>query len=265
MNARTLLREVEGLEARRPSSRSVPEDPVEFARSVGLDPDEWQRRALASDASRQLYNCSRQSGKSSVAACLAVHIALTDPGALVLLLSPGLRQSQELFKKCADFYHAAREPVPTKGRSALRLELASGSRIISLPAAESTVRGYSSVRALIVDEASRVPDDLYRAARPFLAVSAGRLIAPSTPAGKRGWWHTEWTEGEGWERYEVKAAECPRIPPEFLAEERAALPDRVYRQEYMCSFEDVDDSVFTFDVVDRAVSSDVEPLFGGAA
>ncbi len=51
-------------------------DRAAFARSVGLDPDPWQEDALRSDAPRQLFNASRQSGKSTVAAVLAVHTAL---------------------------------------------------------------------------------------------------------------------------------------------------------------------------------------------
>jgi hypothetical protein len=49
--------------------------------------------------------------------------------------------------------------------SALRLELANGSRIVSLPGSGETVRGYSAPRLVIVDEASRVPDELMGANR----------------------------------------------------------------------------------------------------
>jgi hypothetical protein len=44
---------------------------------------------------------------------------------------------------------------------------------------------------LVIDEASRVDDTLYLAVRPLLAVSGGRLVALSTPFGKRGWFHDE--------------------------------------------------------------------------
>ena len=84
----------------------------------------------------------------------------------------------------------------------------------------------------------------------------------STPYGKRGVFYEEWTSGHGWERYEVKAEECPRIPKVFLEEERDALPSWVYRQEYECSFEDTEDVVFTYEMVEQAVSNEVTPLFG---
>ena len=98
----------------------------------------------------------------------------------------------------------------------------------------------------------------------MLAVSGGALLILSTPYGKRGVFFKEWSEGEGWERYEVPAAECPRISPEFLEEEREALPSWVYRQDYECSFEETEDQVFTHEMVERAVTSEVTPLFGGA-
>ena len=73
-------------------------DRVAFARAAEIEPDDWQQDALHSAAPRQLYNCARQSGKSTVAGVLAAHTALYEPGSLVLLVSPTLRQSQELFK-----------------------------------------------------------------------------------------------------------------------------------------------------------------------
>ncbi len=237
-------------------------DPVAFARAAGIEPDDWQADVLRSSASRVLLNCSRQSGKSTITAALAVHTAIYDPGALILLLSPSLRQSQELFKKCIAVYRGAGRPVPPFAESAMRLELENGSRVVSLPGTETSIRGYSAVRLLVVDEAARVEDSLYMSVRPMLAVSAGRLIALSTPFGTRGWWHHEWTEGgQGWERVEVHATECPRIPTSFLAEERAAIGDWWFRQEYCCSFEESTDQVFSYDVVMGALTDDVTPLF----
>jgi hypothetical protein len=64
--------------------------------------------------------------------------------------------------------------------SSLRLELSNGSRIISLPASDATVRGYSNCSLLIIDEAPSVPDALIGAITPSLAVSDGRLIGAIT-------------------------------------------------------------------------------------
>jgi len=232
-------------------------DPVRLAQRVGIEPDDWQADVLRSTAPRLLLNCSRQSGKSTITAVLAIHTALYDAGALTLLLSPSLRQSQELFKKVVAVYRAAGRPVPPESENALSLVLENGSRIVSLPGKEETVRGFSGVRLLVVDEASRVDDGLYLSVRPMLAVSAGRLIAMSTPFGTRGWWYDAWRGMEPWRRYEVPATLCPRIAPSFLAEEERTLGEFWYQQEYLCRFLDAQSQVFRREDVDRAFTEEV--------
>ncbi len=233
-------------------------DPVALAHRVGLEPDSWQLDVLRSQSPRILLNCSRQSGKSTVTALLAVHTALFKKDALVLLLSPTLRQSGELFKKALEVYRALRSPIGVESESALRLELANGSRIVSLPGKEHTVRGFSGVTLLAVDEAARVPDELYLSVRPMLAVSGGRLLALSTPFGTRGWWYRAWHSEESWERYRITATECPRISPEFLTVERQAMGQWWFDQEYMCQFSESYNQPFTAAELDRAFSEDVE-------
>ncbi len=240
-------------------------DPVRLSQQAGITPDPWQAEVLRSSAPRLLLNCSRQSGKSTTVATLGLHTALYDAGALVLLLSPSLRQSGELFRKCLDVYRILGRPVPAESESALTLTLENGSRIVSLPGKEGTIRGFSGVRLLVVDEAARVPDDLYKALRPMLAVGGGRLVALSTPFGKRGWWFDEWQEGgPGWERYEIPAAMCPRIPPGFLADERRSLGPWWYQQEYECQFSETSAQLFSYDALMATVSPDIAPLFAQA-
>jgi hypothetical protein len=265
VNTAQLRREIEGLRARRPDRRaSIPSDRVEFARLLGIDPDGWQERLLRSDASRVLLLCSRQAGKSTMAALIGLHRALTQPAALVLILAPAERQAKETFAKAAAFYRTLGHPTPADSYRKLGMELTNGSRIEALPGTERTIRGFSGVDLLILDEAARVDDGLYFAVRPMLAVSGGALIMLSTPAGRRGVFHEEWTEGAGWERYEAPASQCPRISAEFLEEERRALPRRIFRQEYECSFEETDDQVFSFEDVQGAITEEVTPLFGEA-
>jgi len=226
-----------------------------------MTPDPWQAGLLRCPSPRLLMLCSRQSGKSTTAAALALQAALLEPRSLVLLLSPTLRQSGELFRdKVKRLYNDLGRPVATVQDSALTMELANGSRIVSLPGDEETVRGYSGVRLLVIDEAARVPDPLYYAVRPMLAVSGGRLVALSTPFGRRGWFCDEWDSRNPWERVRITADHCPRITAEFLAEERAALGSRWFNQEYHCSFEDMAGAVFAGVDIDRALANDLEPL-----
>jgi Terminase large subunit, T4likevirus-type, N-terminal len=237
-------------------------DRVSFARKAGVDPDPWQRDLLESPSERVILNCCRQSGKSTMTAIVALHRALYHPGSLILCLAPALRQSQELFGKVLGFYRDLDRPITAQAERKLSLELENESRIVTLPGTEKTIRGFSGAALLIVDEASRVADELYFAVRPMLAVSGGSLMMLSTPYGKRGIFFEEWSHGEGWERYEVSARDCPRISASFLEEEKRALPARVYRQEYECSFEETSDQVFSFEDVTGALDPVVTPLFG---
>jgi terminase large subunit-like protein len=237
-------------------------DRVSFAKRLGLEPDPWQEDLLRSASERVLLNCCRQSGKSTMTAVIALHRALYHPGSLILCLAPALRQSQELFGKVLGFYRDLGRPVSPQAERKLSLELENGSRIVTLPGSEKTIRGFSGTSLLVLDEAARVEDGLYFAVRPMLAVSGGALMMLTTPYGKRGIFYEEWTGGLGWERYEVPASQCPWISEGFLEEERVSLPPFIFRQEYECSFEETEDQVFTTDLIDRAVTDEVKPLFG---
>ena len=231
---------------------------VELARSAGIIPDDWQRDVLESRSRRLLLNCCRQSGKSTITAIVAVDTALSMPRSLVLLVSPTLRQSGELFKKALAVYRAAGRPVTADAETALSLTLSNGSRLVSLPGKEGTVRSYSGVALIAIDEASRVPNDLYLSLRPMLAVSGGRLIALSTPFGTRGWWYEAWRSREAWERVKITAEQVGRIPADFLAEEERTLGPWWYRQEYFGEFMDSQSQIFTRAEIDRAFAEEVE-------
>lgn len=269
MATRFLTRRLHRLEARA-ARRSQPDhpvlarlrdDPAQLMVASGMPPDPWQEKLLQSPASQIQLLCSRQAGKSSVAAALALLTALLRPRSPVLVLSPSQRQSGELFRKVLELFVAVGRPMAVVAESALRLELANGSRVVSLPGDEKNIRCFSGVALLVIDEAARVADALYCAVRPMLAVSHGRLVALSTPFGKRGWFHDEWHGTGDWERVMITADQCPRISPAFLAEERRALGDRWYRQEYGCEFNEVIDAVFSYADIQAALSDDVKPLF----
>lgn len=237
-------------------------DPAALFRAAVGAPDDWQTAMLRLPARQLILNCSRQSGKSTTTAVLALHSALYHPGALILILAPSQRQAVELYRKVKGF--AAAMGVPSQAverQTGLTLELAGGARIVALPGKEQTIRGFSAVSLLIVDEAARVPDDLYHAIRPMLAVSQGRIALLSTPFGQRGFFYEAWRSSADWQRFEVPASACPRIDPAFLAAERQALGDWWYRQEYECRFSDTNDQIFSTLDIQAAVAPDLAPAF----
>jgi Terminase large subunit, T4likevirus-type, N-terminal len=249
-----LSSEFDQLTTRTPLER-LRDDPANILHLSGLAPDSWQAEVLRSFEPRVLLLCSRQAGKSLTAAALALREALLESGSLTLLLSPTQRQAGELFKdKVLRLFRALGRPVPTirPRDNATMLELQNGSRIIALPGEEETIRGYSNVGLIVIDEASRVPDALYSAVRPMLAVSRGKLVALSTPFGRRGWFFEEWQGKNPWKRVAIAAKDCPRITAEFLDEELQAIGPRWHRQEYGLSFEDTISSLFSWEELQAA-------------
>jgi hypothetical protein len=239
-------------------------DPAMIAIDAGLTPDPWQATLLRERPRRSLLLCSRQSGKSTVTALTALDTAIYAAPALVLLLSPSQRQSAELFRVVMNF-HAKLAGAPTlNAESVLKAEFANGSRILALPGTERTIRGYAAADLVVIDEAARVEDELLAAVRPMLATSSGggRLIALTTPAGKRGWFFDAWTGGDDWHRTEVAATDCPRITQAFLDEELKALGGQRFSEEYGLAFLDPDEAVFPTAIIDAAFSNhEVLPLW----
>lgn len=247
---------------------------------LGLEPCAKQLLVLRSEAQRGILNCSRQWGKSTVAAAKAVHRAYLRPGSTVLVSSPCERQSAEFLRKASQMLTRLDIPPRGDGDNAVSLLLPNGSRIVGLPGRETTTRGFSAVSMLLFDEASRVPDEVYQALRPSLAVSGGDLWLMSTPCGQQGFFYETWTRGQetrgketpgketpgqensgkDWFRVTASATECPRIRPQFLEEERKEKTADMFAQEYMCEFTASDDAMFDRRLVETAMDDTVTEL-----
>jgi hypothetical protein len=233
-------------------------DIVTFAREkLGFDPDPKQELVLRGGR-RGIVNCTRQWGKSTVTAAKAVHRAYSVAGSLTLVVTPSARQSGEFLRKAEEFVRRLGIKVRGDGDNEISIAFPNGSRIVGLPGNEATSRGYSA-SLLLIDEAARVDDQMYRAMRPSLAVANGDLWLMSTPYGKRGFFWEEWEHGgPEWERISVPATECPRISPQLLAEE-CAKGDETYRREYLCEFGEMEGAVFSRESIEAAWQ-DFEPL-----
>ena len=238
-------------------------DVARFAQErLDFKPDPTQLSIMNGRVHRGRLNCTRQWGKSTITAVMAVHRAYFRAGSLTIAVSPSARQTGEFVRKAKGFARMLGFKTRGDGDNEISMLFPNGSRIVGLPGTEATVRGFSAVSLMVVDEAARVSDDLYRAIRPFLAVGGGDLWLMSTPYGKRGFFYEEWSrEGGGWARFKVPATECARIPAHFLEDEKASMGDRWFRQEYLCEFVDTNTTLFNRDVIERAFTDKVKPLF----
>ncbi len=238
-------------------------DAAAFARqTLRFEPDATQQTVLRENPRRLILNCNRQWGKSTIGAILLAHRAVFVGGSLSLVVGPSERQSAETLAKVRHFFATA--GIPTRADRANRNSLVlpeNGSRIVALPSGDGKIRGFSRVSLLVMDEASRIPDPMYQAIRPSLAVSNGDIALISTPCGQRGFFYNECTncENKDWKRYTVPASQCPRIPKAFLDEERAN-GEEYYAQEYECQF--IENGTFLFSDADlkKLFKTDIKPL-----
>lgn len=228
-------------------------DPVSWAEAVsGLKLDEWQKAVLRSDSQRLMLLCSRQSGKSEVVSLVASSIAAR--GGAVIVVSPSLRQSANLFRRMRG--HLQQAGIRFMRETTTEINLAGGGWAVCLPGDRpSLLRGLSlrhaGESALVVDESAYVKDDLWPVASPMLAAAGegARLIMLTTPSGPIGEFHRAWSdEAYEAERVTVTAMDCPRISEAFLNEERSRL-GQLFRQEYLCEFISSTNSVFSADAL----------------
>lgn len=260
------------------NSNSNNPDPVLWAQSMlGFTPDPVQAEILRSPAARLMLCCTRQFGKSTITAIKALHHAWTHPDSLVLAAAPTARQSGEWLEKSRFFLGRLGVRARSDGHNRLSLVLQNGSRLVGLPGVPDNVRGFSKASLILIDEAAFVPDELYQALNPMLAVSRGGLWLMSTPAAQLGFFYDEWSRLEeslvdaaqaetpvSWRRFQVTAEQCPRIPPAFLAEQRILLGDPVFRREYLCEFVAAGTQIIDRELLEGALDDELAPFNGGA-
>jgi hypothetical protein len=189
----------------------------------------------------------------------------------------------------------ARDPqYPKIERNSDRLvTLSNGSWIMVVPATEKAARGPSAPRLILLDEASRIDDIVYKSGIiPMLTDNPEcELISISTPNGKQGFFFDSFKNLK-WERYEVRSP-WDVIDIEFRLE--SSLPEMeyrqrmvekdikgfysprhknreeqgfnlgemgplMYRQEYCVEFVEPEDQVFSYDDIERLMNSKAETM-----
>lgn len=222
-----------------------------------MKPDPWQVELLNNFPPESLLLCSRQAGKSTVSATLALHQAVFRMKSLVIIVSKASRQAEELLRKVKVGLPYVESMLEIVKENQSEIEFNNGSRILSLPGREDTIRAYSAVSLIIIDEASRVDEELYNSVRPMLATSAGKVLALTTPWGKQGWFHKAWVDEEDWFKIQITADDCPRITEEFIEKEKRRMGEWWVEQEYYCKFVDNELQLFAYDDIVRCITNEV--------
>ena len=223
--------------------------------------DKWQKDFLNTKGDKILCT-GRQVGKSEICGADAAEYAVNNPKTQpILMIAPTERQAYALFEKTLQYlleYHAAKIVIKGVNRpTKTKIELRNGVKIFCLPVGQSglSVR-FITVGRLYVDEASRIPPDVWTAVLPALLVTGGDSIYLSTPFGKQGEFYTCWINKDGaydsFTRFSTDSEKVIRERPftetwTELRQEKAILKidqakarmsKKEYAQEYMGKFVD---------------------------
>ena len=203
--------------------------------------DKWQKEVLGYDGNITI-RAGRQVGKSEVISEKAVDFSVKNSGVTVMIIAASQRQSSLLFEKViAKLYDKGVDlddkPTMTK------VLLSNGSRIYCMPTGRTGhfIRGFT-IDMLIADEAAFIPEQVWLAITPMIAVSRktrgmGHIVLLSTPFGKGGYFYHSFTDDD-FRSWHVSSEACKRIPRKFLQKERQRMTKQQYRQEYLGEFTD---------------------------
>lgn len=166
--------------------------------AINLDP--WQEKFINTQGDKILCT-GRQVGKSLVCSLDAGEYAVNNSNKTVLIIATTERQAYELFEKVLHYLTTNHKNSIKTGKyrpTKSKINLKNGTRILCLPTGISGtgIRGLT-VHRLYVDEASRVPEEVWPAVTPMMLTTAGSTILLSTPAGKNGYFYDCWVNKEG--------------------------------------------------------------------
>jgi hypothetical protein len=235
-------------------------NPVSWCRAAGVECDDWQAeimdRAITAPGSRILCLLSRQSGKSTIGALRAAYAMATNPGSLSMIVSPSMKQSSELILKIRKYLIATGHTLLHDNQMSLSLK--NGSRVIGLPGqsgSDAGMRGYSISNGgvLIFDEAARVSDALWLAAKPTLIryYNSATVLLLSTAWAQNGFfWDIYNGKPDPWLVIERNIYDCPHISDEVREAERLSVDEATWNREYLNRFNSLHESCFSWDQID---------------
>ena len=245
----------------------------------GLTLDPWQEKVMQHKGCFVLQT-GRQVGKSKTTSRKATKLSIEYPDTEMLVIAASQRQSSYIFQKMMWIYNKIDELLLIKARkerksewnliknrrdlvshfnmnygffrerpTKTKAELKNGSTVYCLPAGKTGVylRCFT-IDFLIGDEAAYIPEPVYVAVKPMLAVSRqlrglGWEMYLSTPFGKGGHFY-ECCHDNDFLHIHVSSEDCPRIPRDFLKKERQKLSRIEYAQEYLGEFIDEFNQLF---------------------
>lgn len=240
-------------------------DPYTFCEWVlGAPLDPWQNEFLdnAIKEPRVAIAACRQSGKSTIASMFIAWCLLFIDNFTVLVASRSLRQAAYFVDKVREWVLAMVPPHAMTTMNRLSMALPNRSQIISIPCAQPDAgRGFSP-HLFLLDEAAFAPDALFTAILPSLAATSGAMHMISSPNGKVGHFFEAFegiSQDVFWTR-RVTHRECPRITEKTLINDRIAMGDLRFRQEYEAEFISAEGAFFGALALDAFEQTEAQDL-----
>ena len=209
--------------------------------------DKWQEDVLKTKGNICLRS-GRQVGKSTIISIKAGNYAMENSNKVVMVIASVERQARLLFEKILAHIYDTKKGIIMTGKdrpTRHKLQLKNGSLIHCLPTGESGygIRGFT-IDLLIADEAAFIPEEVWAAVTPMLAVTQGDIWLLSTPHGREGF-YCRCFDDEKFTPFHVSSEDCPRRDDEFLAHEKKWMTRAQYAQEYLGEFVDEAQQFFT--------------------
>ncbi len=217
--------------------------------------DKWQEEVIKSDSKRILICKGRQIGGTTVFAAKAAKRLTEKKRDEIMVVSITEDQAQlviimvlSFLEKIAPKLISKKKQDTTKGKILLR----NGSQIISRPVGQTgqSVRGFTK-GVLWFNEASRLPEFVFEAAKPMLLTTNGDIWMDSTPFGKQGYFYDSFlNKNDIWTVFYKTSVDvmnereiCATWTEEqrkgalkLLEDERKEMTDLQFGQEYLGLF-----------------------------
>jgi hypothetical protein len=221
---------------------------------VPFEPYAYQAAYLDDANPRRLILKARQVGMSNVVAIEALYRAITHPDRQILMISRNGLLAQQLITYCRHTLGGLKHQPGIDQENLSTLTFSNGSRILSLPAAPSTGRGFPASDLYLDEFAFAMYDQMiYESAVPALAPD-GSLTVLSTPNGRGNMYFRLWSGQEGgeWSRRTIHWSDCPRYDEDWAERQRRNMTRQSFAQEYDCDFIASGDNVFDPDDLVKA-------------
>jgi phage FluMu gp28-like protein len=244
---------------------------------IGIEPFDYQREFMDSDAKRKVFVAGRQVGKSRTASWIALHYAVTHPDSLVLVTADALRQSSELFAQLQSEINNAGLSDDAWGierSTQTEVEFDHGSRIKVVPTGRNgnKIRGFTA-DMIIADEAAFIEDKIFEEViEPMTFVSDGTIVLCSTPYGASGYFYEksekarlyeeagdpDEVDGEYWYRTHASSYDNPKIDEDDIEGFKEGKTQKQIKQEVLGEFIPTGDQFFTNSLIRQCRDDEIE-------